>query len=156
MLTFYAVTDLDQATEEDFEHRFDESGIPTVGDWTWMNPDTQDCEWQIIATHLFRSTQRDSEQAVCIVEVAKAPISESMLPQGIELYLMDGKVFTYCLSGGESELTPELGDFIEYEPGSTRVLPITKTVSHYETLTGDDSCRVYVAYLQPVLVPVAA
>lgn len=27
--------------------------------------------------------------------------------------------------------------------------------SHYETLTGDDSCRV-VAYLQPVLVPVAA
>jgi hypothetical protein len=156
MQTLYCCADLDQAGEMDFERRFADGPVPTVGDWTWMNPDTQDCEWQVIATHLFRSTQSRSEQVVCLVEVAKEPIIESMLPDGIELYFLDGKFYTYCVSMGEKELVPDLGDFIEYEPGSNRTLPITKTVTHYETLTGDASCRIYVAYLQPVLVPVAA
>jgi hypothetical protein len=151
MQTLFCCADLDQAGEMDFERRFANCPAPTIGDMTWMDPDRQEPEWQVITTHLFKSVN----QSVCLAEVAKGEVIESSLPDAIHLYLLDDQFYTYAVVGG-MDMPPALGDFVEYEPGSSRALPVDKEVTHYETLTGDASCRVYVAHLQPVKVLVAA
>lgn len=151
MLTLYWACEPD--LEKDFEFRVN-YGTPTVGEFVWMDPDNGQSEWQIIATHLFQSP--DSDMQVCIAEVSKTPKAKADLPECVHFYLLDQKYYTVGLAGGCNEIIPEVGPFEEYEDYTCRLLPITKVVTHYETLQGDDSCRVYVAYLQPVLVPVAA
>lgn len=154
MLTMFLCADLNQAGDLDFEQRVVNGDPPTVGNVTWMNPDSQDCEWEVISTHLFKSVDLHSDQAVCLVQVAKREVLESSMPTAIRFYLLNGEFYTYAIVGGEAR-PPEIGDFVEYEPGSNRPLPVTKAVTRYETLTGDASCQVYVVHLQLVTAPVS-
>ena len=161
MNVFYTLIDCEQSDKNEFDSRFTVEPVPAVGHKTWMNPDTLEARWEVISTHLFRS---DSGVTVCLAKLANAPIlhpekfgfDEPGYCDSIILYFMDDQFFTHSIGGGFSGLAPEIGPFEEYENYTCRLKPITKAISHYETLTGDGSCQFYVAYLQPVLVPVAA
>jgi hypothetical protein len=149
MIYFYFAADFNHVAPDDLEQRLGNEAS-AVGSWTWMDPRTKKTEWEVIATHPFRS----GDVEVTIVEVAKGPVEGSAIPSGIHLFFLEGKIYTYHLIGG-TVLAPDLGDFVEYEYGTIRTLPVTKTVSRYAELSGDGPCKVYAAHLLPVLIPVA-
>jgi hypothetical protein len=149
---FYSIDESQPNTDEHFD-RVEKGEVLRVGDFVWMNPDTLAAEWRVLATHLFTSP---SAQSFCLVEVAKREVGDRFLPGSIEIYLMDGEVYTYAICGGEKVSPPTIGPFVEYEPGSTKTLPVNKEVVGYEQLTGDGSLQVYLVDLKPARVPVAA
>jgi hypothetical protein len=168
-ITVFDCIDPSQGDERtEFSYRI-EMTLPIVGSRTWMNPDTQEQVWQVKQAFLY-SNLGSKIPCVCLAGVAKdelptSPAEEwadpNAMPVTISIYLLDGQYYTDSVGGGEEIRRPELGEFLEFEPGSTRLLPVDKEVTGYEIFVPSAGSKapypeIYVVTLQPIRVPVAA
>ncbi len=147
VLTLYWACEPD--ITKDFEFRSIQE-FPEIGKMVWMDPETQNPEWETTKVHWFQSSISGIE--VAIAEVARTPDAKANLHEAYHLYLLDGQYYNLGIAGNGDDLAPELGPFVEYGYGC-KVLPLTKTVTHCEELKGDGACLVYVAHMTPILVP---
>jgi hypothetical protein len=128
MLTIYSCYDSSQCADDELEARV--SDLHTqLGGFTWMNPETKTLDWEAAYTCLYRSESSDQELQFCLVTREKPDLQE--LFESVHVYLLDGQFYTYEI--GSADMPPELGDFPEWEPFSTKATVSDKTVIAYHT-----------------------
>jgi hypothetical protein len=149
-MTMIAIYWANEPNEDDGSfHQRIAYGCPVVGEFVWMDPDTGNRDWQVATTHLFQPPAGSKfDDSVVLAEVAQRAGAKPDFHGRIELYFLDGKYFTFSLSGGYSEL--ETGSFEEYEPITCAPLPITKRITDWQELIGDGCCKVAIALLEAI------
>jgi hypothetical protein len=162
---FYRVDYADDNESVSCERLEETTTAPLVGASVPMDRALAVCDWEVIATHIFKST--DPDYFFCLAEVAQGPVVEHSLPGAIELYMLDGQHYNYSIAWGQLS-PPELGPFEEYAPAwpptdqtnsdpiPCKRLPLDKQIVSYERLTGDEALSVYVVQLERVPTLVAA